>query len=46
MAKPVVDSIMEGYNGTIFAYGMSGTGKSHTQIGTDYEPGVMRLAVL
>ena len=25
-AKPIVDSVMEGYNGTIFAYGQTGTG--------------------
>ena len=25
-AKPIVDSVMAGYNGTIFAYGQTGTG--------------------
>ena len=34
MAAPVVNSVLKGYNGTIFAYGMSGTGKSHSTIGT------------
>ena len=29
----IVDSIMEGYNGTIFAYGQTGSGKSHTMEG-------------
>ena len=33
LAKPVVDSVLEGYNGTILAYGQSGTGKTHTMIG-------------
>jgi len=28
-------------NCTIFAYGPTGTGKTHTMIGTDQEPGVM-----
>ena len=29
----IVDSIMEGYNGTMFAYGQTGTGKTHTMVG-------------
>jgi len=30
---PVVESVMDGYNGTIFAYGQTGTGKTHTMVG-------------
>eukprot|EP00658_Telonema_sp_P-2_P083741 TRINITY_DN9147_c0_g1_i5.p1 TRINITY_DN9147_c0_g1~~TRINITY_DN9147_c0_g1_i5.p1 ORF type:complete len:698 (+),score=208.67 TRINITY_DN9147_c0_g1_i5:111-2204(+) len=30
---PIVESVLEGYNGTIFAYGQTGTGKSHTMQG-------------
>jgi kinesin family protein 3/17 len=26
-ARPIVDSVLQGYNGTIFAYGQTGTGK-------------------
>lgn len=33
VARPVVLSCMEGYNGTIFAYGQTGTGKTHTMEG-------------
>lgn len=33
VAKGIVDSVLEGYNGTIFAYGQSGTGKTHTMEG-------------
>lgn len=29
----VVDSVMKGYNGTIFAYGQTGTGKTFTMVG-------------
>lgn len=25
--------VMDGYNGTIFAYGQTGTGKTHTMVG-------------
>eukprot|EP00741_Cyanophora_paradoxa_P003300 tig00000692_g3207.t1 len=34
-AMPIVESTMEGYNGTIFAYGQTGTGKTHTMEGKD-----------
>lgn len=37
-ARPIVDSSIEGYNGTIFAYGQTGTGKSHTMEGKDEPP--------
>ncbi|EAR88837.1 kinesin motor catalytic domain protein (macronuclear) [Tetrahymena thermophila SB210] len=30
IAYPIVESVLEGYNGTIFAYGQTGTGKTHT----------------
>lgn len=32
-AAPVVQSVLEGYNGTIFAYGQTGAGKTHTMEG-------------
>ena len=34
-ALPILESIMEGYNGTIFAYGQTGTGKTYTMEGND-----------
>ena len=30
IARPVVADVLEGYNGTIFAYGQTGTGKTYT----------------
>lgn len=33
-AKPVIDDILKGYNGTIFTYGQSGSGKTHTMYGS------------
>ncbi|PSS11481.1 Kinesin-like protein [Actinidia chinensis var. chinensis] len=30
VAKPVVESVLDGYNGTIMAYGQTGTGKTYT----------------
>ncbi|GMH56001.1 hypothetical protein TrRE_jg7295, partial [Triparma retinervis] len=32
-AAPIVKSALEGYNGTIFAYGQTGAGKTHTMEG-------------
>eukprot|EP00899_Mesostigma_viride_P027813 jgi/Mesvir1/8216/Mv12506-RA.2 len=37
-AKPIVLSSIEGYNGTIFAYGQTGTGKTHTMEGKEEPP--------
>ena len=31
--KNVIDSVLEGYNGTIFAYGQTGSGKTYTMVG-------------
>ncbi|KAJ3121865.1 Kinesin-like protein kif3b [Nowakowskiella sp. JEL0407] len=32
-ARPIVDSVLQGYNGTIFAYGQTGTGKTFSMEG-------------
>jgi kinesin family protein 3/17 len=32
-AAPIVENVLEGYNGTVFAYGQTGTGKTHTMTG-------------
>ena len=36
---------MEGYHGTVFAYGMTGTGKTFSMQGTTSSPGVIPLAI-
>ncbi|GAA93598.1 uncharacterized protein L969DRAFT_95756 [Mixia osmundae IAM 14324] len=43
--QPVVQAAMDGYNGTVFAYGMTASGKTHTMAGSDIEPGIISLAV-
>lgn len=35
-AQPIVQSIVEGYNGTVFAYGQTGSGKTHTMEGPEH----------
>jgi kinesin family member 3B len=37
-AAPIVDSVIDGYNGTIFAYGQTGAGKTHTMEGKADDP--------
>ncbi|XP_051919041.1 kinesin-like protein KIF18A [Hippocampus zosterae] len=39
--KGVLDGVMNGFNCTVFAYGATGAGKTHTMLGTPDEPGVM-----
>lgn len=35
----------EGYNSTLFAYGMTGSGKTYSMKGEDHDPGFVRLAI-
>uniref|UniRef100_H3CU70 Kinesin-like protein n=1 Tax=Tetraodon nigroviridis TaxID=99883 RepID=H3CU70_TETNG len=37
-ARPIIESVLEGYNGTIFAYGQTGTGKTFTMEGVRAVP--------
>lgn len=37
-SSPIISNVLEGYNGTIFAYGQTGTGKTHTMTGLDNDP--------
>eukprot|EP01113_Clastostelium_recurvatum_P032464 TRINITY_DN4179_c0_g1_i4.p1 TRINITY_DN4179_c0_g1~~TRINITY_DN4179_c0_g1_i4.p1 ORF type:complete len:1189 (-),score=408.18 TRINITY_DN4179_c0_g1_i4:28-3594(-) len=41
-ARPVVDDIMTGYNGTIFVYGQTGAGKTHTMQGPSIDDKELR----
>lgn len=36
--KPLVESVLKGFNGTIFAYGQTGTGKTYTMQGLQTDP--------
>ncbi|KAF3781235.1 Kinesin-related protein 11 [Nymphaea thermarum] len=44
-AQHIVASTMEGINGTVFAYGVTSSGKTHTMHGDQRSPGVIPLAV-
>lgn len=46
--QPLVDSVLQGYNATVFAYGQSGSGKTYTMTGDMSSPalyGMMPQAV-
>ncbi|KAK6098040.1 hypothetical protein MT418_002108 [Batrachochytrium dendrobatidis] len=45
LASDLVESCMKGINGTIFAYGQTSSGKTHTMMGDESEPGIILLAV-
>lgn len=42
---PIVESVMLGFNGTIFAFGQTASGKTHTMMGSSSQPGLIPLTV-
>ncbi|CAM8960877.1 unnamed protein product [Rhodiola kirilowii] len=44
-AQHAVNGAMEGINGTIFAYGVTSSGKTHTMHGNQRSPGIIPLAI-
>ncbi|KAF8529003.1 P-loop containing nucleoside triphosphate hydrolase protein [Hysterangium stoloniferum] len=43
--KPLLGGLFDGYNATVFAYGATGCGKTHTISGTDSDPGIIYLTM-
>ena len=43
LGERVVQSVMKGFNATIFMYGQTGSGKTHTMIGKKTDPGLVQL---
>ncbi|TVY45969.1 Kinesin-like protein [Lachnellula subtilissima] len=43
--RGLMDSVLEGYNATVFAYGATGCGKTHTITGTAQQPGIIFLTM-
>ncbi|XP_063366296.1 kinesin-like protein Klp68D [Cydia amplana] len=44
MVRPLVASVLDGFNGCVFAYGQTGTGKTHTMEGTPEDEGIIPRA--
>ncbi|WVO16278.1 hypothetical protein L204_103953 [Cryptococcus depauperatus] len=40
-AKALLPGVLDGYNATVFAYGATGCGKTHTISGTEEQPGII-----
>ncbi|CAI6089345.1 unnamed protein product [Clonostachys chloroleuca] len=43
--RNLLDSVLDGYNATVFAYGATGCGKTHTITGTSQHPGIIFLTM-
>lgn len=43
--KPILPHILNGQNASVFAYGPTGAGKTHTMLGSSEQPGVIPRAV-
>ncbi|KAK0372953.1 kinesin motor domain-containing protein [Colletotrichum limetticola] len=43
--KQLIDSVLDGYNATVFAYGATGCGKTHTITGTSQHPGIIFMTM-
>ena len=39
--KFLIDNVINGFNATVFAYGVTGAGKTYTMLGNDENPGIM-----
>ncbi|KAF7562475.1 hypothetical protein G7046_g1662 [Stylonectria norvegica] len=43
--RALLDNVLDGYNATVFAYGATGCGKTHTITGTPQHPGIIFLTM-
>ncbi|XP_066484911.1 kinesin-like protein KIF18B [Tiliqua scincoides] len=43
--KHILDGVLNGYNCSVFAYGATGAGKTHTMLGSKEDPGIMYLTM-
>ena len=45
MCHPIVEKCLEGFNGTVFAYGQTTSGKTHTMLGTNFDQGILSHSI-
>lgn len=45
IVKPIIDRGVQGFNGTVFAYGQTASGKTFTMYGDQSSPGIIPLAI-
>ncbi|XP_074972833.1 kinesin-like protein KIF18B isoform X3 [Phalacrocorax aristotelis] len=44
--RDMLDSVLNGYNCSVFAYGATGAGKTYTMLGSEKSPGIMYLTMV
>lgn len=45
VGRPTIEPVVLGISGTVFAYGVTSSGKTHTMMGTAADPGVVPRAI-
>lgn len=45
IVRPIIDRGVQGFNGTVFAYGQTASGKTYTMSGDQSNPGIIPLAI-
>ncbi|CAH8306145.1 unnamed protein product [Eruca vesicaria subsp. sativa] len=45
LTKDIIHAAVEGFNGTVFAYGQTSSGKTFTMTGSETDPGIIRRSV-
>jgi len=41
MCKPIINKVLDVFNGSIFTYGQTTSGKTHTMLGTAFDQGIL-----
>lgn len=45
IVRPITKAALQGYNGTVFMYGQTTSGKTYTMLGTHEIPGILPCAI-
>ena len=45
IGRPIIQKVVNGYNGTIFLYGQTTSGKTYTMLGNKNDPGILPFAI-
>jgi len=45
LARPIISGVLNGFHGTLFAYGQTASGKTHTLLGVPHEMGLIVHAI-
>ena len=45
ICRDIVQAVLNGYNGSIFMYGQTTSGKTYTMLGTPEDPGILPSAI-